>query len=369
VDAGRTIRVFASSPGDVADERRQLGVVVQELNATIRALVPDKPTVVELITWEEWVHPDIGRDAQEVVGRQIPAYDVFLGIMWSRFGTPTHVADSGTEEEYRAAETGWRERRSPSHILFYFCRQDYPVELVQQSIEQLKKVGDFRAELTTKGLVWNYPSHAAFADTVRPHLVSVVSEIIHAGEPASSVAARTSSATPDSDSALVRDRLTALADEYDDVRRTMSAGDVRTRRMEVIASKMRTLAQAAYPLLPEMTASEKPGMRLAAIEVLQSVPDANWLDWLADRLEMSAEKPFIGYHAALALSIAARELEDAHLPSLRRALTRAEQLATRLRHDTDRAMTLEYAEQELARREAGSTAGPIPPPLAQPRRG
>jgi hypothetical protein len=348
---GRTIRFFASSPSDVSDERQQLAVVVQELNATLRALVPDRPTVVELIKWETHVHPDMGRDAQDVVSRQIPEYDVFLGIMWSRFGTPTSVADSGTEQEFWDAHAGWQERRSPSHILFYFCRQDFPADLVLREIKQLEKVATFRNELANRGLVWNYPSHAEFADTVRPHLVSVLSEIMHAGEPLSAIAERTSSVTPDGDLQLVRTRLKSLADEYEKVRRTMFASDERTRRMEVVASRMRTLAQAAFPLLSEFTASKSDGERLAAIQVLQAVPDARWLDWLADRLQDGAEKPFVGYHAAVALSMAARDLEDADVPKVRAALTRARQLASRLRKDADRATTLAYADSELARRE------------------
>ena len=354
---GRTIRVFASSPGDVAEERQQLAVVVQELNATLRALVPDKPTVIELITWEGYVHPDVGRDAQEVVSRQIPDYDVFLGIMWSRFGTPTKVAGSGTEEEFRMAHAGWQDRGIPSHILFYFCHQAISPDLDAREIEQLGKVSTFRSELSNRGLVGHYESHAAFADTVRPHLVKVLSEIVHAGEPPSSVAERTSLATSDADSALVLVRVSSLADEYTDTRRSMPSGDARTRRMEVIASKMRSLAQAAFPHLPELAASEHPGLRLAAIEVLQGVPDARWLDWLADRFAPGAETPFVGYHAAVALATAARDLEDEHLPELRSALTHAKQLAGRLRSDTDRAMTLAYADEELTRREAAVVPG------------
>jgi Domain of unknown function (DUF4062) len=361
--AGRTIRVFASSPSDVSDERQQLSVVVQELNATLRALVPDRPTVVELIKWETYVHPDMGRDAQDVVSRQIPDYDVFLGIMWSRFGTPTKDADSGTEQEFWDAHAGWEKRRTPSHILFYFCRQDFPNDVVMKNIDQLQKVSAFRSELANRGLVWNYPSHAAFADTVRPHLVSVLSEILHAGQPRSEIAERTSSAASDEDLDLTRIRVKSLADEYESIRAHSRASDERTRRMEVVASQMRTLAQSAFPLLPELTASKHPGQRLAAIQVLQAVPDARWLDWLADRLQEGEETPFVGYHAAVALATAARDLEDAHLPLLRAALTRATKLASRLRSDTDRATTLAYADSELTRRESGGRSPLSSPPM------
>ena len=42
----------------------------------------------------------LGIDAQDVINRQLGEYDIFLGIMNTRFGSPTHRADSGTEEEF-----------------------------------------------------------------------------------------------------------------------------------------------------------------------------------------------------------------------------------------------------------------------------
>ena len=61
MNSSRTIRIFASSPGDLADEREQLGAIVQELNSTVRALVPDKAVSLELIRWETHTHPDVAR--------------------------------------------------------------------------------------------------------------------------------------------------------------------------------------------------------------------------------------------------------------------------------------------------------------------
>ena len=86
------LQVFVAGPSDVDDERRQLEDVVAELNLmwshshNIR---------LELLTWQTHAVPGVGQDAQDVVNRSIPKdYDIFIGIMWARFGSPTERAGS-----------------------------------------------------------------------------------------------------------------------------------------------------------------------------------------------------------------------------------------------------------------------------------
>ena len=349
MNAPRTIRIFASSPGDLEDERNQLGAVVQELNTTLGALVPDKGVGLELIRWETHTHPDVAAEPQAVVDEQLGQdYDIFVGMMWSRFGTPTKGTGSGTEHEFRAAHAGWEKRRRPAHILFYFCEQDIPASVAWDHADQLKAVHAFRTDLERRGLIGSYPSHRDFADTVRPALVRVLSRLLHADEPPARVALRAVEGASRSDLASIRTRVATAAREYEEIRDHMASGSLRTRRMEVVASQMRTLAQGSFALLPELTASDSPGHRLAAVTVLQVIPDPRYLPWLVERFP--AEKPFIGYHAAVALLAAARELPDPDLPQVDEALIEAEDAARRLRPDTDRAMTLRFAREELNRR-------------------
>lgn len=72
-----------------------------------------------------------------------------------------------------------------------------------------------------------------------------------------------------------------LAREYETTRASMPPGDQRTRRMEVIVTKMRTLGLAAYPYVSEFSRSSSPGERLAAIAILQTSPDPQYWEWLA----------------------------------------------------------------------------------------
>jgi hypothetical protein len=138
-----------------------------------------------------------------------------------------------------------------------------------------------------------------------------------------------------------------LAAEYERVRQSMLPGDPRTREMEVVVSKMRTLARAFFPLRLEFANSVSPGKRLMAIAALQVDPDYDMLDWLADRLPV--EKPFVGYHALVALLLAIRAPKaEAFLPAIEAAVKKARSGQGTIGSDTDRIRTLDDIEKALA---------------------
>lgn len=347
-----TIRIFVASPGDVQSERDHLGRVVRELNSTLSALVPERGLVLELIRWETHVHPGMGTDPQDVVNRQlsIPDYDIFIGIIWRRFGTPTNRAGSGTAEEFRIAHESWKRKGRPREILFYFCQAQASPPKTETEAKQLVETSRFREQLSREGLVWDYADHLAFADLVRPHLVQVVSSLLRSGKDLEAAAARAGQLTPATGVEETRRQITELARQYEKIRRDLPSGDTRTRRMEVVASTMRTLTLSAYPLMEEFVESDSPGLRLAAVSMLEAVPGTDHLTWLGERIP--AERPFIGYHAALALLAAARALDVKDLPRVRDVITEAIQAP--ISFDSDRSIALRHAQDEVDRRVAQS---------------
>lgn len=168
--AVQKVRVFISSPGDVKEERERIGKVFEELNSTIAA---EKGLVLEPIRWETHARTEIGDGPQAIINRQLGHdFDVFLGIMWQRFGTPTAEADSGTEEEFLHAYSAWEADRR-RRILFYFCERPYTVRTAEE-IQQLGKVIELRGELEKKGLLGTYTSVEDFTDRVRRDLTGIV---------------------------------------------------------------------------------------------------------------------------------------------------------------------------------------------------
>jgi hypothetical protein len=128
------------------------------------------------------------------------------------------------------------------------------------------------------------------------------------------------------DLSVVRQQVLDLARDYEHTRAFLPVGGERTHKMEVIITKMRMLALAALPLLPELVSSPSLGARLAGIAILQVQPSPDYLQWLAARL---AEDPgsFHGYHAAVALRSAAHVLGISHREEVQRAIETARKMA------------------------------------------
>lgn len=101
------------------------------------------------------------------------------------------------------------------------------------------------------------------------------------------------------DVAFIRQQVSGLAFEYDNLRGLLPSSDKRTRVLEKVLSKMRTIGRAAYGIRYELTASPSPGHRLQAVACLQVLPDWELVDWLAGCVR--EERRFIAYHALIAL--------------------------------------------------------------------
>jgi hypothetical protein len=149
----------------------------------------------------------------------------------------------------------------------------------------------------------------------------------------------------------IRQRMLGFAKEYESTRAAMHSGPERTRAMNAIAAKMRTLALAADPFLDELARdNDSPGRRLAAICILQLVPHADWVPWLADR--MSAEQPFVFFHASVALLSAVRKYgaqqHDLLKAAINRALAQVQSFGDNCDKNTVRSLALALSELETS---------------------
>jgi hypothetical protein len=119
------MRVVVLSPGDVAEERNTVALVVEELN---RRVARSHSCLLSLWRWET-----DARSGMHIAGPQglidermeIGDSDIAIGIFWKRFGTPTGDARSGTEHELRRAWDAWRENDRPD-VMVYLALLTFP---------------------------------------------------------------------------------------------------------------------------------------------------------------------------------------------------------------------------------------------------
>ena len=102
-NAARVVRVFVSSPTDVAPERGRVQAVAAKLNREYEGLVH-----FETVLWEEHFYK-ADRSFQPQIQRKPDACDVLVSIFWTRIGTAL-PADFAPHAEREALSVGHRVR-------------------------------------------------------------------------------------------------------------------------------------------------------------------------------------------------------------------------------------------------------------------
>jgi hypothetical protein len=168
------LTVFISCPSDLTAEKQIIASAIQELNP----LLEDSHNVtLNVISWETDVVPGLGLDAQSVINTQVSGkYDIYIGLLGSRFGTKTPRAESGTEEEFDVAYERYRNSPDSVRVLFYF-KTTTAENIYRVDLSQLHRVIDFRKKLGDAGaLYFDFPSADALLKMVRDHLRQLITE-------------------------------------------------------------------------------------------------------------------------------------------------------------------------------------------------
>lgn len=137
----KRIIVFIASPGDVASARERVRYAIKRIN---RLLAEKAGFLLKAIGWED-IPPGRANRAQEVINPYVDDAHIFIGILHQRFGEPTGLADSGTEEEFRRIEKRWHEKGLKPTIWMYFKK--VPDARLADPGPQLKRVLEFKQRI------------------------------------------------------------------------------------------------------------------------------------------------------------------------------------------------------------------------------
>lgn len=160
--SGWIFRALVASPSDCSHERRIIPEVVAAWNA-VHSL--STGAIVEPVLWETHAYPALGNRPQQLINDQIVAgCDLVIGSFWTRLGTPTGAAESGTAEEIEQFRTAGKP------VLVYFSS----APVVPESLDpvQYKALTDYRDRLTQRGLCFKYESPGEFREQLHRHLAS-----------------------------------------------------------------------------------------------------------------------------------------------------------------------------------------------------
>jgi hypothetical protein len=143
-----------ASPGDVSTERQIVRVVIHEWNSIHSA---DRGIVLMPIGWETHASPEMGDRAQAIINRTVLTdCDLLVAVFWTRLGSPTGEAPSGTVEEiekHLAAGKG--------AMLYFSSAPVRPESIDHQQYEALLQ---FKDSCKQRGLVEEYNSPEEFRE-------------------------------------------------------------------------------------------------------------------------------------------------------------------------------------------------------------
>jgi len=160
-------KIFIASPSDTIQEREICDKVFSEISYGIGNIYNFR---IESLKWENDVRPSIqNKDGQSIINEQIgSSYDIFIGIMNKKFGSPTLNAGSGTEEEFNNAFLRYQEKKDVE-VVFYF--NDEPPKLMSElNPEELVKIQNFKLKLKGLGIYGTYNGTFNFEEKLRKHL-------------------------------------------------------------------------------------------------------------------------------------------------------------------------------------------------------
>ena len=157
---------FIASPSDTIKEREICTKIINEINRSIGQSYNFR---IDTLKWEENTRPSVGEYSQKIISEQLGTdYDIFIGIMYKKFGTKTKSANSGTEEEFNNAYNKYI-KSEDVEIMFYF--NDEPTKLSQVDTDQYEKVKLFKRKIADLGVYyWNYDGIENFEENLRNHL-------------------------------------------------------------------------------------------------------------------------------------------------------------------------------------------------------
>ena len=141
----KILRAFLASPGDLQDERRAIHDVVVEFN---ESWADELGYQIELLGWEETVS-GYGRP-QHLINQEVDRCDLFIGMIWKRWGTPPSGSGeftSGFHEEFERAMARRERGDSPEISLFF---KIISKDLMEDPGDDLKRVLEFREHIVSE---------------------------------------------------------------------------------------------------------------------------------------------------------------------------------------------------------------------------
>jgi len=161
------IRVAVGSPSDVSSERQKARESIYEWNDSNAAI---KQTVLLPVLWEYHGTPELGSHPQTIIDKRLLRNSqILVAIFWSRLGSPTPEATSGTVGEIER----FLSEKKP--VLLYFCTKPIPPDNIDS--EQWDRLLGFKKSIQDRGLIGSFETLGELDRKLKQHLSETIDRI------------------------------------------------------------------------------------------------------------------------------------------------------------------------------------------------
>jgi hypothetical protein len=169
----KLVRIFIASPGDVPEAREAVVQAMHRWNAVhgVNHKIQYLPT-----RWEQ-ATPQLGAHPQEVINRQqVDESDGLIGIFYTRLGSKTPNAPSGTAAEIdRCSNSG-------KTCKIYVCKKDVSQTVLEdpKKKKEFERLKQYKGSLKDRGLLGDFVETAELHDKIYDDLSHWAREFIDA---------------------------------------------------------------------------------------------------------------------------------------------------------------------------------------------
>ncbi len=163
------ISILIASPGDLQAERDRIP------HLFTRWSMANPGVHLSAVMWESSSVPELGDHPQHSLDRRlIPKSELLVAMFWSKIGTPTPTAPSGTIEEIRE----FIRLKGPKRVMLYFC--DRPLEQGPSTIDAtaISLLQEFKEEMREQGVYESFVTPDQFESKLYHNLDIKIAELL-----------------------------------------------------------------------------------------------------------------------------------------------------------------------------------------------
>lgn len=163
-------RILISCPSDITEEVK---IIKEELENINTSLLKKLNMRLETLHWEDDILPEYGNRTQDIINNQIVMNaDAVIAVFGEKIGSDTGKYKSGTIEEIEEVI------KLSKKVFVYFSEKDISRDGIDKSVDEIKKINEFKKEYGSKGIYSIYKDNEEFRKKINSNLLQYAADII-----------------------------------------------------------------------------------------------------------------------------------------------------------------------------------------------